>query len=44
MERSGKLAAGRVKRAQTILLSNQGYLGHEIATKLAIHEMRQGAG
>ncbi len=38
MERSRKLAAGRVKRAQIILLSNQGYLAHEIARKLDIHE------
>ena len=38
MERSRKLAAGRVKRAQIILLSNQGYLAHEIAEKLSVHE------
>ncbi len=38
MERSRKLAAGRVKRAQIVLLSNQGYLAHEIAEKLDIHE------
>ena len=37
MERSRKLAAGRVKRAQIILLSHQRYLAHEIATKLSIH-------
>ncbi len=38
MERSRKLAAGRVKRAQIVLLSNEGYLVGEIATKLSIHE------
>ncbi len=32
VERSRKLAAGRVKRAQIILLSNHGYVAPEIAT------------
>jgi transposase len=35
---SRKLAAGRVKRAQLILLSNQGYRVQEIAEQLDIHE------
>jgi predicted ArsR family transcriptional regulator len=35
---SRKLAAGRVKRAQLILLSNQGYRVQEIAERLGIHE------
>ncbi len=35
---SRKLAAGRVKRAQVILLSNQGYRAQEIAERLAMHE------
>lgn len=38
MSTSRKLCAGRVKRAQIILLSNQGYLPTEIGKKLAIHE------
>ena len=38
MSTSRKLCAGRVKRAQIILLSNQGYLPTEIGQKLAIHE------
>lgn len=38
MARSRKLSAGRVKRAQIILLSNQGYLSTEIGAKLLIHE------
>jgi len=35
---SRKLAAGRVKRAQVILLSNQGYRAQEIAERLGMHE------
>ena len=35
---SRKLAAGRVKRAQLILLSNQGYRVQEIAEQLGLHE------
>jgi transposase len=38
MSSSRKLCAGRVKRAQIILLSNQGYLPTEIGEKLSIHE------
>jgi transposase len=38
MARSRKLAAGRVKRAQLVLLSNQGYLAPEVAERLALHE------
>ncbi len=38
MAASRKLAAGRVKRAQVILLSNQGYRAQEIAERLAMHE------
>jgi len=38
MERRRKLAAGKVKRAKIILLSNQGYLAREIAEKLDCHE------
>lgn len=34
MTRSRKLAAGKVKRAKIILLSNQGYAAREIAQKL----------
>jgi transposase len=35
---SRKLAAGRVKRAQVVLLSNQGYRAQEIAERLGMHE------
>lgn len=35
---SRKLAAGRVKRAQVVLLSNQGYRAEEIAERLGICE------
>jgi len=35
---SRTMAAGRVKRAQIILLSNQGYIAQEIAAKLELHE------
>jgi transposase len=35
---SRKLAAGRVKRAQLILLSNQGYRVQENAEQLSLHE------
>jgi len=35
---SRKLCAGRVKRAELILLSNQGCLSSEISTQLGIHE------
>ncbi len=35
---SRKLAAGRVKRGQLILLSNQGYRVQEIAEQLGLHE------
>lgn len=38
MERRRRLAAGKVKRAKIILLSNQGYLAREIADKLDCHE------
>jgi transposase len=38
MAAARKLAAGRVKRAQIMLLSNQGYTVHEIATQLNINE------
>jgi transposase len=38
MSISRKLCAGRVKRAQIILLSNQGHLAVEIGGKLGIHE------
>jgi len=38
MAASRKLAAGRVKRAQVVLLSNQGYRAQEIAERLAMHE------
>ncbi|HEV2583283.1 MAG TPA: helix-turn-helix domain-containing protein [Ktedonobacteraceae bacterium] len=38
MSISRKLCAGRVKRAQIILLSNQGHLPTEIDKKLNIHE------
>lgn len=38
MERRRKLAAGKVKRAKIILLSNLGYLTKEIAEKLDCHE------
>jgi transposase len=38
MSTSRKLCAGRVKRAQIILLSNQGHLAVEIGEKLGIHE------
>jgi DNA-binding NarL/FixJ family response regulator len=38
MSTSRKLAAGRVKRVQLILLSNQGYRVQEIAEQLGIHE------
>ncbi len=38
MERRRKLAAGKVKRAKIILLSNQGYLAREISEKLDCHE------
>jgi transposase len=34
MERSRKLAAGKVKRAQVVLLSNQGYTREEISERL----------
>lgn len=37
MAAARKLAAGRVKRAQIMLLSNQGYTVHEIATQLNIN-------
>jgi transposase len=35
---SRRVAAGRVKRAQLILLSNQGYRVQEIAEQLGLHE------
>lgn len=38
MSNSRKLSAGRVKRAQIMLLSNQGYTVTEIGAKLGIHE------
>jgi transposase len=38
MERRRKLAAGKVKRAKIILLSNQGHTTREIAEKLGCHE------
>ncbi len=38
MAAARKLAAGRVKRAQIMLLSNQGYTVHEIATQLNVNE------
>jgi transposase len=38
MARSRTLCAGRVQRARIILLSNQGYLSHEIAVQLGVHE------
>ena len=38
MSRSRKLAAGKVKRAKIILLSNQGYTAREIAEKLDYNE------
>jgi transposase len=38
MSLSSKLCTGRVKRAQIMLLSNQGYLAVEIGGKLGIHE------
>lgn len=33
MERSRKLAAGKVKRAQVVLLSNQGYTRAEVCAR-----------
>lgn len=38
MERSRKLAAGKVKRAQVVLLSNQGYTRAEISEQLDMCE------
>jgi transposase len=38
MARSRKLAAGRVKRAQLVLLSNQGSLAPDVADRLVLHE------
>lgn len=38
MAASRKLAAGRVKRAQVVLLSNQGYRAQEIAERLGMCE------
>ena len=35
---SRTMASGRVKRAQIILLSNQGYIAQEIAETLDLHE------
>jgi hypothetical protein len=44
MSISRKLCAGRVKRAQIILLSNQGHLAVEIGEKLGIHGVPVAAG